>query len=200
VTATSTATRTPTPQPTLAVSVVRASKLSVRDDVTPPISVTSRKTQFRSGAYKGSASGVVAPIAHSAGDPTSVGATGGGGTLTVYNPVSGDQTVVSLPAFNWSVSGSILKEKYRYRSPHGSPTGVQITVGSGKLSVKLSGQDSYALSGAPQGTLALRLRLGSTVEYCGVAPAKAPPETNDTTAKFTAVSNTPAPGGCPAIP
>ena len=65
--------------------------------------------------------------------------------------------------------------------------------------MKLSGQDSYALSGAPQGTLAMRLHLGTAVEYCGAAPAKAPPEANDTTTKFVAVSNSPA-GACPAVP
>ncbi len=194
-TATPTATLTPTPTPTLAISTVRASKLTVRDDVTPPISVSGRATQFRSGPYKGSASGVLAPIAGSAGDPTS-----GGAVLTVYNPTSGAQTVLPLPAADWRVSGAILKEKYRYRSPKGAPTSIRITVGGGKLGVKVKGPGSFALTGAPQGTLAVRLALGCTVEYCSVVPAKDPPEKNDTTTKFAAVPNSAAPASCPVVP
>ncbi len=197
-TATPTTTRTPTPTPTLAVSLVRASKLAVRDDVTPPIG--KRVTQFRSGSYKGSASGVVAPIAHSAGDPTTGGASGGGATLVVYNATSGDQTVIPLDAGNWTVSGPVLKEKYRYRSPKGAPTSVSISVGGGKLGIKVGGVGSYPLTGAPQGTLAVRLSLGTTVEYCSAAPARLPAEKYDTTTRFTAASNQPAPAGCPDVP
>jgi hypothetical protein len=198
-TATPTATQTPSPTPTLAITSVRASKLTVRDDVTPPISPSGRVTQFRSGPYKGSASGVLSPVSHSAGDPTSVGASGGGAVLTVYNPTSGDQTVVTLPALNWSVSGSLLKEKYRYRSPKGDTTTVKISVGAGRLSLKLGGVQSFPLSGAPQGTLAVRLKLGTGVEYCGAASARLPAESNDTTAKFVAWPNSPA-VPCPPIP
>ncbi|MEO6026910.1 MAG: hypothetical protein ABIR79_08620, partial [Candidatus Binatia bacterium] len=180
----------------LAIASVRASKFKVRDDAEPPIKQSARQTQFRSGPYKGAASGVVAPIAGSSGDPTL-----GGATLTVYNPTTGADTVIPLPAANWTVSGSVLKEKYRYRSPKGTlGTTVTITIGAGKLSVKAKADGSYSLAGAPQGALAIRLALGTTVEYCSVGTAKAPPETNDTTSKFVAVSNGPAPGVCPPRP
>src|SRR5262249_808179 len=116
------------------------------------------------------------------------------------DPTSGDKTIVPLAASGWTISGSVLKEKYRYRSPKGAPTTVKVTVGAGRLSVKLSGQDSYALTGAPQGTLAVRLQLGTRVAYCGPAPAKAPPETDDTTTRFVAVPNTAAPATCPPVP
>jgi hypothetical protein len=176
--------------------MVRASKLTVRDDVVPPIKPSSRKTQFRSGPYKGLASGVVAPVTGSSGDPTI-----NGGVLTVYNPTSGDQTVITLPAADWTVTGSVLAEKYRYRTPRGTlGTTVKISVGGGKLNVKVSGDGSYALTNAPQGTLAVRLDLGTSVAYCSATSPKAPPETNDTITKFTGVPNAPAPASCPSRP
>ncbi|MEO6029341.1 MAG: hypothetical protein ABIR79_20955, partial [Candidatus Binatia bacterium] len=57
-TATPTATQTPMPTATLAIASVRASKFKVRDDAEPPIKQSARQTQFRSGPYKGAASGV----------------------------------------------------------------------------------------------------------------------------------------------
>ena len=107
--------------------------------------------------------------------------------------------MVTLPALNWSVSGSILKEKYRYKSPKGETTTAKITVGAGRLSIKLGGVGSFALASAPQGTLAVRLRLGTGVEYCGAAPVRLPAESNDTAAKFVAWPNSPA-VPCPPIP
>jgi len=175
--------------------MVRASKLGVRDDVTPPITAAGRKTQFRSGSYKGLASGVVAPVAGSSGDPTL-----GGGQLTVYNAASGAETVIPLPPSDWTLSGSVLTEKYRYRSPKGAATNVKITVGAGRLGVQVKGDASFALTGAPQGTLAVRLALGSSVQYCSAAPAKAPSATNDTPSKFVGVPNSPAPASCPPLP
>jgi hypothetical protein len=120
--------------------------------------------------------------------------------LTVYNPGTGDQTVVPLAANGWTVSGSIAKEKYRYRSVKGASTSAKVTVGNGRLTVKVSGVGSFALTNAPEGTLAVRLRLGTGIEYCAVAPAKAPAATDDTTTKFVAVSNAAAPASCPAVP
>jgi YVTN family beta-propeller protein len=199
-TATPTATSTPTATPTFAVTRIRASKLQVRDDVAPPINPASRAIRFRSGPYKGAASGVVAPVAGSIGDPTSGGASGGGALLTVYNPTTGAETIVPLPALDWAVSGSVLKEKYRYKSPKDAATRVKVTLGAGKLSVSVNGAGSLSLAGAPQGTLALRLKLGTGVEYCTAVAANPPPEKNDTTAKFAGIPNSPAPVGCPPLP
>jgi hypothetical protein len=69
-----------------------------------------RKTQFRSGRTS-SASGVVTPGLAFGRRPDERRVHRRRRTLTIYNPTSGNRTVVTLPAANWTVSGSILKEK-----------------------------------------------------------------------------------------
>ena len=68
------------------------------------------------------------------------------------------------------------------------------------LVVRGVGVGSYQLDHAPQGTMAVRLRLGSEVEFCAVAPAKTPASANDTTAKFVGVKNAPTPAIFPVVP
>jgi len=54
--------------------------------------------------------------------------------------------------------------------------------------------------GAPQGTVAVRLKLGTGIELCGAAPGRSPAAANDTTAKFVGARNTTPPSRCPSVP
>jgi len=75
----------------------------------------------------------------------------------------------------------------------------RITVKGGKSAF------SYSLNGSPQGSVGVRLLLGSTNGWCADAPAKTsgnPPSTtrNDTVDKFVGEPKSPPPSLCPALP
>lgn len=187
--------------PTLTTTNIRASKLTVRDDGTPPINTAARSVRFRSGPYKGSPSGVIAPARGTAGDPTGAGSSGGGATLVVYSPDNGNKKTISLPVGNWTATGTQTSPKYKYQLPKGTiGTIAKVRLQSGKVSLSVKGTGSYTLQSSPQERIAVRLRLGTGVELCAIAPADDPVQSNDTTAKFSGVVNSPAPGVCPPIP
>jgi len=54
----------------------------------------------------------------------------------------------------------------------------------------------------PQGTVALRVQMGTGVQFCAAAPAKLKPTpaSNDTTSRFTGEPYTAAPNPCPPLP
>jgi hypothetical protein len=173
----------------------------VHDDASPPISQNARSTQFKSSSYKGSASGVIAPAIGSNGDPTTGGASGGGALLTVFNPTSGAETVITLPAANWKVAGAAGTQTYQYKDPSGTVgTITKVKLGKGRMTVKVKGVASDSLANGPQGTLAVRLRLGNAIELCAVGPARTPATTYDTATKFMAIPNAPLPASCPQAP
>ncbi len=192
---------TPSPAPTLATTNVRASALMLRDDDRPPIDPGKRTFRFRAASFKGVPSGAIPPLWSSAGDPTTLGASGGGATLTIYDPDGADKVVLQLPALRWTRAGSLANPRYIYRDPkRASGPVTQVALVNGRLTIAAKGPQLYSLAGAPQGSLAVRLRLGTGVEYCAVAPPKAPAEKNDTTARFTGAPNTPPPVECPPVP
>ncbi len=170
---------------------IRASALSLRDDDTAPLTLDRRKLSFKSSKHQGTPSGVVVPAFDSAGDPTT-----GGGVLQVYG--AGSPVTLSLPAAGWERTGSAARPGYRYvdkRRERGPITA--ITVKDDSLRVKGKGAALYSLAGAPQGTVSLRLQLGSGVLLCAAAPAREPAANNDTTAKFNGARQTPPPAPCP---
>ena len=80
---------------------------------------------------------------------------------------------------------------------------MQVT--SRSLTMRGSGGALFSLAQAPQGSVAVRVRLGSEVEFCAAASAKPrgnPPSTarSDTTSRFVGTPNTPAPAVCPPLP
>jgi len=177
---------------------VRTTALTLRDDATPPINLNGRTLSFRSAKFGVSPSGVVVPAWGSAGDPT----VSGGGMLTVYDGDGGSGVIsVALPQVGWRLTGTASKPGYRYSDPQrflGPIT--TATLRNGTLTIRGKGTALYPLSGAPQGIMALRFEVGSDTLFCAAAPPKAPSTTNDTTSKFIAVRNTPAPLTCPSIP
>jgi hypothetical protein len=181
---------------------IRASSLTLRDDVTPPIDPLKSTLSFRSAKVGVSPSGVVVPAPGSAADPTPAGANGGGASLTVYRTGGGtDKVVLPLAAARWTKTGSAARPGYRYTDTHrvaGPITSVVLS--NGTLSIRGSGAGMYQLDNAPQGGMALRLQVAGVLEFCAAAPAKSPTTTYDTLARFTGVQNSPAPAVCPAVP
>src|SRR5262249_10524412 len=184
------------------VTPIRASALKLADDAKPPIDPTTRKLSFRSSKFQGSRGGGVVPPWDSAGDPTIVGSTGGAFIVlsSVNNP--GETLAISLPQSHWTRIGSSTKQGYKYsdRALVDGPI-KSVTVKDGKISISGKGAALFSLADAPQGTVALRLYLGSAPApgFCAAAPAKAPATSNDTPAKFTGAPNTPPPAPCPPL-
>ena len=113
---------------------IRASSLSLRDDDSPPVNLDRRKLSFKSSRSHGTPSGVVVPTVGGAGDPTA-----GGAVLMVYGG-GGNPVTLTLPASNWTRSGSATNPGYKYadkRRASGPITSV--TVKDGTLRVKGKG-------------------------------------------------------------
>jgi hypothetical protein len=183
------------------VTGIRNSKLVLKDDAVPPIVADARSMRFTSSSYQGVPGGAFSPAFGTTGDPTQLGASGGGATLTVYHPGGSQKAVVHLPAGFWTRTGTNVSPGYKYRDSKrvlGPIT--QVSLKSGKLSLSGKGAGLLGLAGAPHGSIAVRLRLGNGVEFCAVGPAKAPVASNDTTAKFISAANAAAPTTCPAVP
>src|SRR5262249_8874840 len=144
---------------------------------------------------------VAVPASGSAGDPTATGVTGGGGTLTVYNPDSGETFTAALPAPHWTISAS--GTRYTFRDPLGA---IHMAVVSADT---LGGRGGRAAFGCPldrpgQGTIAVRVQLGTAAPWCAETAAKAsgqPPTTarNDTVDRFTGRPKAPPPDQCPIL-
>ena len=181
---------------------VRATSLVLNDDPTPPLDASKRKFRLRSAKQGATPSGVVVPAQGGVGDPTINGA-----TLTVYRPDGGGTLVeIPLPAANWRASGGTPAKRFLYSDPRGASGPIRsVQVTSRALTVRGVGGALFSLAGAPQGSVAVRVRLGSEVEFCAAASAKPsgnPPSTarNDSTSRFVGVPQTPAPAVCPPLP
>ena len=177
---------------------IRASAFKLRDDDSPPLDASQRRITFRSAPSKGSPSNVVAPAFGSPADPTAVGA-----TLQIYK-VDGfleDSVTVNLPAAHWGQTGTAAQPGYKYRDPQGLDGPItSVVVRNGRLTIRGRGAGLYALADAPQGALALRLNLGSSLTWCAAAPARAPAFPYDSAGRFEGVRNSPAPAICPVVP
>ncbi|HJQ83914.1 MAG TPA: hypothetical protein VKA21_07560, partial [Candidatus Binatia bacterium] len=177
---------------------VQTRSLSLKDDVTPPINLAARKVSFKSST-KREQNHIVPPAAGSNADPTLHGA-----TLVVYNSAGGDDMVtVSLAAGKWARWGS---NGWRFRTTDPADPIGKVSIKQDSLSVK-GGKASwtYTLDEASQGSVAVRLQLGSGPIMCAEAPARTsgnPPSaaSNDKPGRFVGASNTPAPGICPPTP
>lgn len=161
-------------------------------------SSTSRYVKFKSRTKLDPvANQVVPPAPGSDGDPTPAGATGGGGTFTVYNSAgSGESFAIDLPAAKWTRSGT--GPLYIYGDPTG--TILKIYVRPYKLYVRGGGVGwGYTLNEASQGRIAVRLKLGTGIEWCAEAPPHPPATAYDHTDRFqSAKADAPVP--CPPFP
>ncbi len=193
----STTTTTTLAPPTFVL--VQTTSLSLRDRTAPPLPA-ARKVNFKSSTKKDVAPHrVLVPALGGGGDPTLHGA-----TLTVYNSAgSGEKVVVSLPAVNWKVLGSASAPKgFKFSGTDPSGPISRVYVKADQLKVRGGKANwAYTLNEAMQGSMAVRLQLGSATPWCSNAPAK-PSDSgkNDHVDKFTAQSKTPAPATCPPVP
>ena len=104
-----------------------------------------------------------------------------------------------LPASGWSWSGTSYLNSYRYRSPDRHAAVKRVTVQGGTITIRAGGEAfGYSLAGAPQGRVAVRLRLGTGVTWCAEAPAAS--LADDRVDRFVAKANSLAPPLCPVIP
>jgi hypothetical protein len=180
--------------------LIRISSLNLKDDANPPIDPSKRKISFKASTYKGVPSGVTVPPWDSDADPTVAGATGGGATLTLFGAGSTSPVVIDLPANHWTQSGNASKPAYKYSDRQAAAGPISsVSLKDGYLRLKGRGAALYALAGAPQGTMTVRLDFYG-LTFCGVAPAAAPATKYDTTGRFRAVKQSPAPALCPATP
>jgi len=184
------------------VVAIRATSLVLNDDASPPVEPAKRKIRLRSTKRGSVPSGVVLPTPGGDGEPTLHGA-----TLTVYRPDGGGTLVtIPLPSGNWRASGGTPAKRFIYEDSKGLAGPIRSVQLSGTtLSLRGVGVELFTLDQAPQGAIAVRLQLGTELQFCAAAPAKSsgnPPSTaaNDNVSRFTAVASTAAPSPCPPLP
>ncbi|MFQ5668540.1 MAG: TolB family protein [Candidatus Binatia bacterium] len=140
---------------------------------------------------------VVPPARGSAGDPRVNGA-----VLTVYNSAGSSEAVtVALPPAAWQALGTESNPRgYRFRDQSRTgpvqrvvvkPDIIRITAGKANW--------SYTLDEPTQGRIAVRLRLGTALEWCTDVPAGAN-SASDRVDFFRGKRKTPAPAACPPVP
>jgi DNA-binding beta-propeller fold protein YncE len=188
---------TTTTLPTATVNI-QATAVKMHDKTTPP-NPRARRFVFWSNTRRESlANEVVVPAVGSAGDPTVAGATGGGADLTVYNSHgSGEKVLVHLPATGWTAVGT---KGYRYKGLTTNDAVSRVTVKADLIRVRAGHSAwAYTLDEASQGSVAVRLRLGSGAIWCANAPAKAGAQ-NDTVDKFIGGPGSVPPAVCPPVP
>jgi hypothetical protein len=139
----------------------------------------------------------VAPARGTAGDPTINGA-----TILVYNSAgSGEVVAVDLPASGWVTLGTATRPLgYRFRA-RSAPIGTVMVRNDG-ISVSGGGETwGYTLNEASQGSVAVRLKMGTLgVTWCAEA-GRAPYQARyDVVDRFLGMTGTPAPAACPALP
>jgi hypothetical protein len=143
-----------------------------------------------------------APAPGSAGDPTVFG-----GTLVVYNGAGGSESfTIDLPAASWRLEGDAsVPGGYRYVFA-ATPPVWKVYVKGTKLSVRGGKAEwLYTLDEPSQGSIAVRLTLGTAATYCSVAMPRvsgSPPSSAayDRPNKFQAARLQAAPGDCPPLP
>jgi hypothetical protein len=146
-----------------------------------------------------------APLPGTEGDPTADGASGGGGLLVVYNSAgSGESFTVPLPVDQWRVGGDPAGEfRYVFAS---TPPVWKVYVKGHKISIRGGkGTWGYTLDEPSQGSIAVRLTLGTGITWCSDAQPHAagePPSSADYDRpnKFKALRLQPAAAECPPLP
>lgn len=107
---------------------------------------------------------IIAPTPAGADDPTTAGA-----QLTIYNPLTSEIDVLSLPPAGWSALGNPPGVKgYKYKDPDATYGPCKtVLIKSGKLlkAVCKGNQLGFTLDVAPQGSLAVAVDAGSS-RYC----------------------------------
>jgi len=118
-------------------SLVEATSLVLRDDVTPPVDPTQRRLRF-SAVTRGAAAGnrIVPPPRGSTDDPTVAG-----GTLSVANAAeSGEVVEVDLPASGWQTLGTAERPLgFVFRTPTSDAPVVLVRITADRIKVRIRG-------------------------------------------------------------
>ena len=175
----------PTPTPYNGIRI-RPNLLSIRDSLTDP---TKRSFSFKSSYAGGVSSHVTPPRPQFSDDPTLQG-----GQLWVWSPDKATPPMrIELFSQYWKLGGSAGSPMWTYKAPDGS---ISITLKAEKLVIKAKGASVFSLAGAPQGRVAIQLKLGLEAGLCTVSNAGL----SDGTVKFDGVLNGSRPSVCATIP
>lgn len=142
---------------------------------------------------------IVVPDQASDGDPTTAGASGGGATLALYNPGTGESAIHDLPAAQWSR----LSSGYAFADVTGPIA--QVTVMPDRLVVLgATAALGFTLDEDHQESIAVQLQLGTSDPWCALTAARAsgnPPTTtrHDRIGRFESARNAPPPDQCPLV-
>jgi hypothetical protein len=201
-TSTSTSTTSTTTSSTLPggpIVNVQTTALKLRDDNVPPANLNNRRIRFRSQTtLDPQANQVVAPAFGSAGDPTL-----SGGTVVVYNAASGnDVAIVALPSGRWARLGTPTSQRgYAYTDPDRNAPIRRVRVMRDRIMIRGGKQNwTYTLDESSQGSVGVRLLLGSGVTWCAQGGQPGFPPRRDERDRFVAARRTPPPAVCPATP
>lgn len=186
-------------QPT--IQTVGTHSLIMKDDVTEPIYLGSRKFSFNvRSKFADPPHQVQAPTPGGPSDPSL-----GGGLLEIHNSAgTGEIVSIPLPVELWRLTGDPTGEfRYVFTSP---PPVWKVYVKGHKISVR-GGKDAwpYTLDELSQGSIAVRLTLGTDITYCSDALPRTsgdPPSSAsyDHAGKFQARPQQLAPTTCPPLP
>jgi hypothetical protein len=198
-TSTTTSATTTTTLTTSSLVLIETRSLTLKDNVNP----AKRKFTFKSSTKQfPNANRIFPPAQFTTGDPMRNGA-----ELIIYNAAGLTSENFSVPLLGgWSAIGTGANLGWKFKSTDSSSAVSSVVVEVDKITVK-GGKSafSYSLNGSPQGSVGVRLLLGSTNGWCADAPAKTsgnPPSTarNDTVDKFVGEPKSPPPSLCPALP
>jgi hypothetical protein len=173
---------------------IRTATLGIRDDVTNPINPNGRRVSFRTSTKREPAGNTVAlPARGTPGDPTLNGA-----QIMIYNSSGAaiDSFATTLAAAGWTVIGSGTTPKgYRFSSLSNGI--LRVTVKNHRIAIR-GGKAAfgYTLDEASQGSVAMRLQLGTGDIWCAEAGRPPSPPKVDRPGKFQAKA-APPPAACP---
>jgi len=173
--------------------------LGMKDDSVPPI--VGGKRYFSWAVRSGNdvpAHQFAVPLPGSAGDPTLHGA-----VLQVYNAAgSGELFTVPLPAARWRLQGSPPHDhRFLYANDPATTPVWKVWIKGPKITVRGGKQHwGYTLDEPSQGSIAIRLTVGSEATYCTEVPPRMPATSFDRRDRFQGQPRSPAPVVCPPLP
>src|SRR5204863_515172 len=81
---------------------------------------------------------------------------------------------IALPRERWRATGGNPAKRYIYGDAKGLSGPIRsVQLSATALALRGAGADLFGLDHAPQGTMAVRLQLGTALQFCAAAPAKA---------------------------
>lgn len=182
---------------------VETKKLEMRDDVTPPVLAKRRSFKFTASTKKApELNRVVSPAPGTDGDPTLHGA-----TLSVVNTAgTGETFTIDLDAGSWSMLGSSSSPKgWKWKPSDPSSAVSLVKVKDDLIKVKAGDEAfAYTLDEPSQGSVGMRLTLGTGWLFCADVPARTkgdPPssEKYDKPEKFSGEKKSAGPTLCPLL-